>query len=424
MISINCLFKSGTLLVVSLLFFANMLFAQNSNTIRTGIWRGVLTLHEKQSEFGLIELPFNFEVQNELDIYSVVFLNAEERIVANEIAISGDSVFIRMPLYDSEFRCKILGDSLKGVWINHARKDKNTIPFRAFQGSYHLFYKSSDYLKGINISGNWQTIFNPFNAENKYEAVGKFTQNNIHLTGTFLTETGDFRFLEGEQCGLYTIKFSCFDGAHACLITGKVKGDSIVNGHIYSGSMGHETWLARRNDKFQLRNPDSLTFLKPGFSKVDFSFKNLEGKTVSSNDEKFKNKVLIIQILGSWCPNCMDETKFLASFYNSYKSKGLEIIGLAFEKKDDFKKSVSNILRVKNRFDVKYEFLITEKGAGQASEALPMLNKVMAFPTTIYIDKKGNVRKIYTGFYGPATGDNYKKYVEETTGFVEKLLAE
>ena len=101
------------------------------------------------------------------------------------------------------------------------------------------------------------------------------------------------------------------------------------------------------------------------------------------------------------------------------------MIGLAFERTDDFTKAVSNLQRVKNRFMANYEFLVTMKtGGAQASEALPMLNKVIAFPTSIYIDKKGVVRKIYTGFYGPATGDNYSKYVEETTRFVEKLLAE
>ena len=63
-------------------------------------------------------------------------------------------------------------------------------------------------------------------------------------------------------------------------------------------------------------------------------------------------------------------------------------------------------------------------GAAQASEALPMLNAVMAFPTTIYIDKKGFVRKIYTGFYGPATGNKYIDYVLETNRFIEKLLSE
>jgi hypothetical protein len=121
----------------------------------------------------------------------------------------------------------------------------------------------------------------------------------------------------------------------------------------------------------------------------------------------------------------MDETKFLAPFYEKYKSRGLEVIALAFERTDDFNKAASNVQRSKTRFKANYDFLITMKnGKDQASEALPMLNNVMAFPTTIYIDKKGIVRKIYTGFSGPATGDAHTKFVEQTTLFVEKLLNE
>ena len=53
-----------------------------------------------------------------------------------------------------------------------------------------------------------------------------------------------------------------------------------------------------------------------------------------------------------------------------------------------------------------------------------MLNKIISYPTTIFIDKKGNVRKIYTGFSGPATGEAYTDFVKETTEFVEMLLRE
>ncbi|MBA3971345.1 MAG: TlpA family protein disulfide reductase, partial [Bacteroidetes bacterium] len=279
--------------------------------------------------------------------------------------------------------------------------------------------------------GRWESTFSS-GSKDSSKALGEFTGEGSFFSGTFLTETGDYRYLSGTIDAHYNFYLSCFDGAHAFLFTGVHKrdpntksNDSIVNGHFYSGSHHHETWIAKRNDKFQLRNPDSLTYLKPGFSKVDFSFKNLEGKTVSLSDEKYKGKAVIIQIMGSWCPNCMDETKFLAAFHKNYKDKGVEVIALAFERTDDFNKAVNNVSRLKKRFDADYDFLITMKtGKDQASEALPMLNEVMAFPTTIYIDKKGIARKIYTGFNGPATGDAYTKFAENTTRFVEKLLAE
>ncbi|MCX6295064.1 MAG: TlpA disulfide reductase family protein [Bacteroidetes bacterium] len=410
----NKFFKSGITLVVSLLFFANISFAQKNN-LRVGIWRGVLHLNDST------QLPFNFDVKYDLDFYSVVFHNADERIVANEIAIQNDSVFIRMPLFDSEFRCINSGDSLKGVWINHARKNKNIIPFTAkYNESRRFLFPPTNPLV---LKERYKVIFEP-GSKDEYFSVGTFDTESGKTKGTFSTETGDYRYLEGYSAnGKFMV--SCFDGAHAFLFTAKRRKDSLLNGQFYSGIAGHENWVGSEDPKFELRNPDSLTFLKKGFTKIDFSFKNLDGKTISLQDEKFKNKVVIVQIMGSWCPNCMDETKFLASFYDKYKSKGLEVVGLAFERTDDFNKAVSNVDKLKKRFNAHYEFLITGKtGAVQASEALPMLSAVMAFPTAIYIDKKGTVRKIYTGFYGPATGDAYTKYEEETTLFIEKLLAE
>ncbi|HEY0029724.1 MAG TPA: TlpA disulfide reductase family protein [Bacteroidia bacterium] len=415
----NKLFRSGTALVVSLLFFVNVSFAQ-SPSLKKGLWEAELTLNDSTN------LRFYFEILSHKDKYSVVFINAKERISTDLITITKDSVFVKMPVFDSEFKLSRFfdfPDILKGEWVNHARKDKNVIPFSA--GFHGPFVQQFDSIDWKTPEGRWESTFNQATKDSS-KALGIFSQdqdNSIH--GTFLTETGDYRFLSGMSYPNNTFYLSCFDGSHAFLFTGKTKGDSIVNGHFYSGAHHHEPWLAVRNDKFQLRNPDSLTYLKPGYSKINFSFNNLEGKTVSLSDPKYKGKVVIVQLMGSWCPNCMDETKFLASFYDQYKTKGLEVVALAFERTADFSKAVQNVTRLKNRFAANYDFLITMKtGKDQASAALPMLNEVMAFPTTIYIDKKGVVRKIYTGFNGPATGAAYTQFEEETTRFIEKLLQE
>ncbi|MCE3279457.1 MAG: Peroxiredoxin [Bacteroidetes bacterium] len=409
------LFKSGITLVVSLLFCSN-LFSQTIS-LQTGLWQGTLTLHRG------IDLPFNFSIQKQNDQYSMVIFNDTEKISVDEVYMLGDSIIFRMPVFDSELHCRANGSTfLEGFWLNFSRKDHNRIHFDA--ASLSNVKLRAPFPADPKLKGKWEASFSP-QTQDSTKAIGVFHIDHDVLSGTFLTETGDYRFLSGQFIDSSSFYLSCFDGSHAFLFKGEIKGDSIVDGHFYSGSHHHEPWLAIRNDKFELRNPDSLTYLKSGYSGIDFNFKNTEGKNVSLKDEKFKNKVVIIQLTGTWCPNCMDETKFLAPFYEKYKSKGLEIVALAFERTEDFAKAVSNVERTKKRFNASYEFLITGKtGAAQASQALPMLNKVMAFPTTIYIDKKGRVRKIYTGFYGPATGDAHLKFVDETTRFVEKLLAE
>jgi len=384
--------------------------------INTGIWRGVLKLNDST------ELPFNFEIQKLENRFTMIIFNQEEHIAVPDILVNGDSVFIKLPVFNSEFRLKNKVNALSGLWINRSRATTvYSLPFTAIANEDRRFLfpiKEHELVKE-----RWKVTFQP-GSKDEYFSVGSFQTTNNKTTGTFTTETGDYRYLEGFSDEKKFI-VSCFDGTHAYLFYATRQNGELINGHFYSGKSGHEKWIATPDAEFELRDPYGLTYLKPGYSAIDFRFKNLNGKMVSLQDPVFKDKVVIVQLMGSWCPNCMDETKFLSNFYKDYKSKGVEIVGLAFERTTDFSAAVDNLTRLKNRFQIGYELLITEKnGKDQASQALPMLNAVMAFPTTIYIDKKGKVRKIYTGFNGPATGDTYINYVKETTLFIEDLLKE
>jgi len=151
------------------------------------------------------------------------------------------------------------------------------------------------------------------------------------------------------------------------------------------------------------------------------------GRQVSIDDETFQNKVLVIQILGSWCPNCMDETKFLSEYYKKNHQRDIEIIGLAYERTADFKSSQKALQSFQKRFGVTYPILITGVTVSdplRAEKTLPQLEKIEAFPTTIFVDKKGNIRKTHSGFNGPATGEHYTKFKEEFNEIIDQLLAE
>lgn len=406
-------FKSGAILVVSLLFFVSKSRAQQHVSLKEGNWLGELKLQDS------VSLPFHFYLQVNGTKAGIDFINATEKIHTDDVTMIGDSLIIHMPLFDSEFRCKNYTDSLKGVWINHGRKDKNSVPFIAY------YNRTIQYdVIGIDIAKmsreKWEVTFSPGTADSS-KAIGSFFGIN---GSTFMTESGDYRYLTSEVFD-NQIYLSCFDGTHAYYFKGIVKNDSLIDGEFWAGSHWHEHWIAKRNPDFSLADPDSLTSVKAGFGNPDFQFKNLDGKTVSLSDERYKNKVVIIQIMGSWCPNCMDETAFLAKEYEKYKKQGLEVIALAFERTPDFAKSVVNVSKAKNRFQANYEFLITGKtGSAQAGEVFPMLSKISAFPTTIYLDRSGKIRKVYTGYYGPATGEYHTRYVNQTTHFIESLLAE
>ena len=363
-------------------------------------------------------IPFVFSVTspNTLEIY-----NADEVIVVDVISYNNDSVFIQLPVFESVLKAKIHDDnSLSGVYVK--TNLNRSVPFRAKVDSVRF-----EVTKGPqhNVTGNWETTFSPDNSDDRYIAKGIFNQNGSKVTGTFRTTTGDYRYLDGVIDG-DELKLSTFDGAHAFLFIASVT-DSTMSGMFYSGNNWKEPFVAKRNENFELPDTDSLTYLKEGYDKIEFSFPDETGKMVSLSDERFKDKVVIVQIMGTWCPNCLDETNYYADYYKENKDKPIEIVALAFEYAKSDSLAFNSIKRLKERVGVDYPILLAQTGTSsksKAQEKLPMLNHVLSYPTSIFIDKKGIVRKIHTGFNGPATGDKYIEFVKEFEDFVTKLSEE
>ncbi len=405
----------------SLLYIFILITSLVNAQIKTGVWRGVLLLNPDKQ----LELPFNFDVNNTNGKITLVIHNAKERITVDEINVTRDSLNFKMPVFDTEFKTQFMKDgSIKGVWINHTKKENNVIAFTAQHGNKNRFIVPVEKPHSF-YDGKWETTFSPNTADSS-KAIGifKHVAGTSVVEGTFLTETGDYRYLEGTENNgkLY---LSCFDGSHAFLFMATHTDAGMINGDFYSGSTWHENWIAKRNDKFELHDPESLTYLKNPNEKIDFSFFNVKGEKISLSDEKYRNKAVIIQIMGSWCPNCMDESAYLSKVYKQYHKGGLEIIGLAYERTSDNEKAKANVVRLAKRFDIGYDILLPGvTGKDKASETLPFLNKVMAFPTTIILSKDHIVKSIYTGFNGPATGKAYEEYIVKTETLLKKLLAE
>jgi peroxiredoxin len=391
----------------------------SSSDLEPGIWRATLKTDSAA------EIPFNFDVIDSADAKYIRIINGEERIKVDEISFSDDSVFIKLPLFDTEIRAKNKGKVLSGQWIKHLAGRDVAMSFDAKWGDDWRFFKAGKKLNP-QVSGRWSASFTDPESNDTTVAVGEFSQEDGRLLGTFLTSTGDYRFLQGT---VSDDKFylSSFDGGNAYLFVGNLLNDStIVGGKFYSGASAIKSWTARKDPKAILPDAYSLTALKEGFNKIDFSFPSLDGKQVSISDERYRNKVVLVQFLGSWCPNCMDETAYLVPFYNKFKSRGVEIIGLAYERTADLERSRKNVQRLRDRFKVPYEMLLTgyTNDKSEVAKSLPMLNNFEAFPTLIIIDKRGLVRKIHTGFSGPGTGAHYEQFVQEFEKTIEDLLAE
>ncbi len=182
---------------------------------------------------------------------------------------------------------------------------------------------------------------------------------------------------------------------------------------------------AERIDNVELPDAFSRTFLKPGFERFEFEFPSEEGVVTSLDDEKFRDKVVLVNIAGTWCPNCNDETRFLAPFYKEYRDQGLEVVALLFEHFEDADLAAAQVRAFRQKFDIQYDTLIAGiSDKTEAANTLPQLSAVLAFPTTIFIDRDGRVRQIYTGFSGPGTGEHYVRLQESFTELTTTLLAE
>ena len=379
--------------------------------LKPGTWRGIIELQNQQ-------LPFLFDIEKKDNQYIAFLRNDTEKILLDEVSIVGDSVIMVLHVFDAALKAKIEGDKLTGTYVKNYATGAN-LPFTATFGENFLF--TNEKTTSTDFTGKYQVQF--FTEKDTSVSVGIFKQEGNKVTGTFLTTTGDYRYLEGNVIN-DELRLSTFDGNHAFLFSAKKSGDTL-KGDYFSGKTGYETWVGVKNENATMPDEGSLTYLKPGYEKIEFSFPDLNGNKVTLNDERFRDKVVILQIFGTWCPNCMDETKYLKNWYLENKDRGVEILGLAYERKDDFAYASERVKKMKDKWNVTYDFVIAGvNDKAKASETLPALNKVLAFPTTIFIGKDGKVKHIHTGFSGPGTGIYYQQFQERFNQIVNELLNE
>lgn len=385
------------------------------NRLQDGIWRGELQVQDRQA-------PFLFEVKNTAADSSVITLiNGEERVELTGISYSADTVIIPIEAYDAQIKATIQNNQLNGLFIkNYIEGD----PGVAFHASFNpaARFKAAEKTTPVDINGKWDILFIDEQGDTA-KNVGIFKSKDQIVTGSVLTNYGDLRFLEG-QLTATGAELSAFSGLSPYLIGFDFTDDNHFEGTFYT-TRGKTKLAGTRNEHAGLKDAYNLTRLKPGYDRLSFSLPNVKGESISINDERYQNKAVVISILGSWCPNCLDEMKYLSPWYKANKDRGVEIIGLAFERKDDFAYAQGTLSRLINKYDTSYEILFGGKvGEEASSKVLPEIEKITGYPTTIFIDKQGKVRKIHTGFNGPATGLFYDEFQRDFNALVDSLLAE
>jgi peroxiredoxin len=388
---------------------------KKAQTLTQGNWRGVFVLPGN-------EIPFSFEVKEiNPGSFSVILTNGTDRFELPKVTVQKDSVAFYVDLYSAVFKAKIDGNSLQGRFLKLGTEKPDTgLIFTAEAGNLPRFTSNGE-MPAVSLQGSWDMIFGE--GDKVEQNVGNFSQDGFNVTGSVLTPSGDFRFLEGIVQGK-SFELSAFGGSTPYLLKAEFSNDSTFTGDFIT-PRSKTPFSGRRNPKAALPDSYNITRMKPGTSTLGFSFPNLEGQQVSLQDEKYKGEVVIVTILGSWCPNCLDENTFLSGWYKENHQRGVEIIGLGFERKPDFESGKKSLGALKTRLDITYEILFAGKsGADNVSKVMPELEGFAFFPTTIFIDKKGNVRKIHSGFNGPATGKFHEEFKSEFNALVNELLAE
>jgi thiol-disulfide isomerase/thioredoxin len=359
-------------------------------------------------------LPFNFSVTND----STLVVQNSSEIVDFSIVYSNDSIFIKSKVFEGFIKGVLVENKINGFFTIESLD--RSVPFSSYKNN-NRFNIDFDENKKLTLN-RWKFTFNP-NKDNASFSVGIFNSiGENEISATFRTTTGDYGYMHGGYKE-NKIVLSTFNGSRAYLFEAEMNKDSI-EGVMYAGNHSKTIVKGVLDNDFELSNEYSLTSLKVKNQKFDFSFENTLGKLISIDDEFYDGKSMVVQLMGSWCSNCLDESKFYVDYMNKNELKDIEFVALAFEYAKTKDNALNSIRKLKKQLGINYPILLAQYGSSDKSRALekfPMLNKIISYPTTIFLDKNKDVIKIHTGFNGPATGEKYTEFINEFNSTIKFL---
>jgi thiol-disulfide isomerase/thioredoxin len=381
-----------------------------------GLYRAVLSLPGGDTPFGL-------EIAQEQQQYVLYLINGAERTRVSNVQVANGEISALFPGYENSLRASMRRDRLEGnVTLIKAGGKEQVIPFVATLGDTYRFYANPS-TDNADVDGTWDATFTNDKGETS-QAILLLEQHHDRVTGSAMTPTGDHRFLEGQMRG-DELQLSTFAGGLAYLYKLKVEKSGGLAGDYWQGLKSHEKVAARRNDAATLEGAGKQTELRDSSQRFAFTFPDVDGQPVSLSDTRFRGKVVLVTLGGTWCPNCHDEAQFLVPFYREHREQGFEIVALMFERHGEFAKAARAVRNYREDLDIEFPTLVAGLSeTDDASKALPMLSGVYGFPTAILVDRNGTVRSIQVGFAGPATGRHHDEHVQEFREEVERLLAE
>lgn len=378
-----------------------------SESLKTGPWR-----FELQATYGTV--PFIINITKHGKEYSGVLKNGKEKIKLTDIEVTKEEIKIPLQSYEMSLIMNLPKEGTMNGFL--VRLNKNPVvktQVIAVHGEDERFPEDKSKPK-IDLNGKWAvTLLDE--QDKKEEGVIVFEQKGNDLSGSILTPTGDYRYLEGFVSG-NEFEAASFDGVYNYSLRGKV-----INGNMEAAILANYRTLIKGKKDEKAALPDA--YKQTEVPALNFEFPDLHGKKVSLKDKQFENKPVIIQFFGSWCPNCLDETNYLVPWYKENKKRGIEIVALSFERSlspADAKKQLSKTVK---KLNMNYTVLLAgSTSEDKPAEKIPGIKNFMSFPTTVFLNKKHEVVKVHAGFTGPSTGEFYEKWKTEFNQTVDELL--
>ena len=369
-----------------------------------GIWEIKLKLQDQS-------LPVLLDLKQNKDTLSGFLLNSSERIPLTG-KIENNTYELEIGSHYAVLRGELSREGLSGNWIR-TNKDNYKVGYsgnKVAKNSLYEKYEQVDSL--INIEGKWK-----IQLTSEKLGMGLFKQKGSRIQGSILTNTGDYRFLDGfiEQD---KVLLTGFDGVFSFVIKMIISNEKL-KATLYSGNSYKADITGIKDDKFQLKDPNSITEIK-GDRKVSLDLNDIFGNKISLNN----NNIKVIQLFGSWCPNCIDETHFILDWKKNRPEKASQVdfIALAFERTTSKKEAMINLKKVSKKLKMNYPIALIDFDKSVSVNTVLPIEKINAFPTTIFLNRKNEIVKIHTGFSGQATQDVFEDFQRDFNLMIDSLI--
>jgi thiol-disulfide isomerase/thioredoxin len=350
------------------------------------------------------------------------FLVGDEKTQIPEISKKGDAVTLGFSEYSAEIQATWDGAQLSGNYLRIRPDGTKSLKFTA-SPEKGASKPANDLPSLPPPDGNYQVFFQAVKVIDD-STVAKFWNKKGVLYGTFIAPDGDYGLLVGRPSAK-GIQLSRFTGWQAIAITLEQDG-GVWSGRFYAASEPKpQSFVLQPRADIDVQIPAiKKTVMKNPKAEFSFSCISLPGETVRNTDESFKGKALIVDIMGTWCHNCLDEAPVLQRLQERFGKDGLQIVGLSFEITDDPAQGKKNLQLYKDRFGLTYSLLFCGSldEANVKKQIHRQLDNFFAYPTTIFIDKNHVVQAIHSGFKGPGTGEEFQQQIREFEELAAKLV--